>query len=225
MDFKDNLQKIRKDRRYSQEDLAAQLNVSRQAVAKWEAGSAFPDIKNLVKMSEILCVTIDSLVKNDVSCSTKLASISDINEKYIVEFLNLSIRNTYASMGMEEKTPMLPNTHEYIFRQGTLKYIDSYMGGEQFSGRVIVFDSDHPLWTMNYTGHTLNEAFSIDFLKEALRLAPVTFPVRGPELYKRGASVYHNSIAGNFGWFQGKEEVFNDETKVYECFFHGGIIK
>ena len=45
--FPFNLQKYRKARNLSQEDLAEKLQVSRQAVAKWEKGSNYPDILNL----------------------------------------------------------------------------------------------------------------------------------------------------------------------------------
>ena len=46
----------------SQEELARQLYVTRQAVSSWETGKTQPDIKTLTVMGEIFCVTLDELV-------------------------------------------------------------------------------------------------------------------------------------------------------------------
>ena len=43
------------------EDLAEQLNVSRQSVSKWEAGTGFPEFDKLIKLSEVLEVSLDEL--------------------------------------------------------------------------------------------------------------------------------------------------------------------
>lgn len=46
----------------SQSQLAAKLNISRQAVSKWENGKTFPDIQNLILLSNIFQITLDELV-------------------------------------------------------------------------------------------------------------------------------------------------------------------
>lgn len=51
MDFKEKLQILRTQMKISQEELAAQLNISRQSVTKWENGQSFPDIHNLIQLS------------------------------------------------------------------------------------------------------------------------------------------------------------------------------
>lgn len=65
MHFSDKLQIIRKSKGITQEELAEKLSVSRQAVAKWESGMAYPDILNLIQLSELFHITIDYLVKNN----------------------------------------------------------------------------------------------------------------------------------------------------------------
>ncbi len=69
MDIKiaDRLQAIRKKHGYSQEELADKLNVSRQAVSKWERGDASPDTDNLIALAKIYNITIDELLNGDVS--------------------------------------------------------------------------------------------------------------------------------------------------------------
>jgi len=63
MQFYEKLQQLRKKCGFSQEDLAERLSVSRQAISKWESGSAYPEIEKLIQLSETFGVTLDSLMK------------------------------------------------------------------------------------------------------------------------------------------------------------------
>ena len=65
MQFYEKLQKLRKDKGMSQEELADVLGVSRQAVSKWESGQAYPETEKLIILSEIFGVTVDSLLKDN----------------------------------------------------------------------------------------------------------------------------------------------------------------
>ena len=60
--FSRTLCDLRKQANLSQEDLAERINVSRQAISKWERGEAYPDIENLVAISRLFDVTLDFLV-------------------------------------------------------------------------------------------------------------------------------------------------------------------
>ena len=57
----------REKRQWTQDYLAETLNVSRQAISKWEVGSTFPDIDRLVQISNLFGITLDSLIKGDDS--------------------------------------------------------------------------------------------------------------------------------------------------------------
>lgn len=59
--FKDNLVQLRKAREMTQEDLAEKIGVSRQSVAKWEAGDSLPDIDRCRSIAEIFGVSLDDL--------------------------------------------------------------------------------------------------------------------------------------------------------------------
>ncbi len=65
MTLGEKLARLRKARGMSQEQLAAALGVSRQAVSKWELGEAVPDVSRVVAMSELFGVTTDYLLKNN----------------------------------------------------------------------------------------------------------------------------------------------------------------
>ena len=60
-----NLYEIRRGAGLSQEEFAEKLDVSRQAVSKWERGEAYPDTENLIVISEMFGVTIDELLRSE----------------------------------------------------------------------------------------------------------------------------------------------------------------
>ena len=57
--------KLRKANGWSQEDLAEKLNISRQAISRWENGTALPDAQNILQISEIFHVSTDFLLNED----------------------------------------------------------------------------------------------------------------------------------------------------------------
>ena len=62
----DKIMALRKKAGWSQEDLAAQLNVSRQSVSKWESAQSIPDMDKVVQMSRLFGVTTDFLLKDEM---------------------------------------------------------------------------------------------------------------------------------------------------------------
>lgn len=65
MDLADKITKLRKQNGWSQEELAARLDISRQAVSKWESGASVPDLDKIIRMSNIFGVTTDYLLKDE----------------------------------------------------------------------------------------------------------------------------------------------------------------
>lgn len=65
MSFGEKLQQLRKEKGLSQEDLAHQLNVSRQAVSKWESQNGYPEIEKMILISDLFQVSLDYLMKED----------------------------------------------------------------------------------------------------------------------------------------------------------------
>ena len=61
MQFKDNLYRIRKEKGLSQERLAEEIGVSRQAVSRWETGDAQPELSKLISLAEVLQVSLDEI--------------------------------------------------------------------------------------------------------------------------------------------------------------------
>lgn len=65
MEFHENLQALRKQRGLTQEELAAELFVSRTAISKWESGRGYPSIDSLKAISRFFGVSIDGLLSGE----------------------------------------------------------------------------------------------------------------------------------------------------------------
>lgn len=80
-----NLKLFRKQNGFTQEEVAEKLNVSRQAVAKWESGETVPDIENCIALADIYGTTVDMLVRN-------LTEVSDSQDgkKHIFGFSKMN---------------------------------------------------------------------------------------------------------------------------------------
>lgn len=222
MIFSEKLQIIRKSKGLTQEGLADMLCVSRQAVAKWESGQAYPDIANLIRLSEVFLVTVDYLVKDDECRKNNVSIPADHSE--ITDFLIRAKKKTYAGKGAEVESTR-PSSHDLRYSEGNLLYIDTYLGGELFSGEEAVWMMNQPVYAMNYSGRILGDTFSGDFLKAALLLLPEEKPFRGPKVFQDQDYLYHCSVNGTLDWFQGYEEIYYRQDKIYECYFHGGAVK
>lgn len=66
MEFNNKLYELRKQKGFSQEELASRLNVSRQTVSKWEVGESTPDMEKLVAISALFEISLDELVLDKV---------------------------------------------------------------------------------------------------------------------------------------------------------------
>lgn len=141
----------------------------------------------------------------------------------IILFLLKAKKATYAGKGAES-IPSRPNSHDLGYMEGSLKYIDTYLGGEKFAGEEALWSDDVAFWAMNYIGRVIGKGFSGDFLKEALLHVPEDMPYRGPAYFENGDYVYKCTIDGDFHWFNGTEEILLNGEKIYECVFHGGDV-
>ena len=65
MEFNEKLQELRKQRGYTQEELAEALYVSRTAISKWESGRGYPNIDSLKALAEFFSISIDELLSGE----------------------------------------------------------------------------------------------------------------------------------------------------------------
>lgn len=223
MVLSEKLVMLRKQNGFSQEELAEKLKIARQTVSKWETGLAIPELDGLISLSRLYGIPIDRIVKNDDDCNLKLSPAPEVNRADWISFLIRAKRNCYAGHGAEVE-PSRPKSHDLKYAEKNLLYIDTYIGGEKFAGEEALWQDGIPVWSMNYCGRVTGEHFSGDFLKEALYNIPTQMCYRGPELYQNGDYVYHCKAEGSFDWYQGYEDIFYSDRKVYKLYFHGGVI-
>ncbi len=67
MKLHEKIYTLRTEKKLSQGDLAEILDVSRQSVSKWETGASVPDLDKLIKMSDLFGVSIDYLVREEMT--------------------------------------------------------------------------------------------------------------------------------------------------------------
>ncbi len=222
MKLKGEIVRLRKANGLTQEQLAERLAVSRQAVAKWESGEAVPELEKLVRLSEEFTVPLDVLIHGSGEC-TPVQAKQVYQQQQLIAFLCRAKVKTYAGKGAEVASCRL-GSHDLRYQEGLLSYLDTYLGNEKFAGEEAIWLGDTPVWAMNYVGRVLSTRFSGDFLKQALSAVEAHLPYRGPQLFVQGDYTYHCLVEGDFNWFSGREQIFFQQEKVYECLFHGGDI-
>lgn len=95
MIFADKLTKLRKKAGWSQEELAEQMNVTRQSVSKWEGAQSVPDLEKILRLSELFGVSTDYLLKDeieDVECYTSS------NEASVLRRVSMEEANAFLSV-------------------------------------------------------------------------------------------------------------------------------
>ena len=131
--FNEKLRMLRKESGLTQEELADKLNVSRQAITKWESGDGTPDIENLKQISILFGTTIDELVKEDknvqVENKEKYSLVQELEidhtKHFDMKICKVHELNLIASAEEKVKIEMLSNVQE-LREDYTIKLDDLY---------------------------------------------------------------------------------------------------
>jgi transcriptional regulator with XRE-family HTH domain len=81
MNISDKIIKHRKANGWSQEDFAEKLNVSRQAISRWENGTALPDAQNILQISKLFHVTTDYLLNEDYESDRDIPAVKTAEQE------------------------------------------------------------------------------------------------------------------------------------------------
>lgn len=86
---------LRKQNHFTQEDLAKELQVSRQAVSKWETGNTIPDLATLLTLSQLYHVSINTILEPDIPANTienfeQIVEIPEIECKNILSHFTVN---------------------------------------------------------------------------------------------------------------------------------------
>lgn len=74
----DNIKFYRKKNQLTQDDIAKECSVTRQAVSKWENGTAMPDASNILQLSKLFGVTTDYLLNDDYQSDNDLPKVKEV---------------------------------------------------------------------------------------------------------------------------------------------------
>lgn len=80
MIFADKLIQLRKKAGWSQEELAEQMNVTRQSVSKWEGAQSIPDLEKIIRLSDLFGVSSDYLLKDEIEDTEGIIPTDDMSE-------------------------------------------------------------------------------------------------------------------------------------------------
>lgn len=87
--FGENLKTLRKQKGFSQEELATRLHVVRQTISKWEKNLSVPDADTLIRLAEVLEVSVSELlgakIENENTASDVAEQLSRINEQLAIK--------------------------------------------------------------------------------------------------------------------------------------------
>ena len=107
--FSENLKRIRKEHNLSQEQLADELGVSRQAISKWESAVAYPEMEKIIALCDKFNLNIDDLLHKDIKevkgeeeSKKKINSLIDDFLKFITDTINL-----FSNMNFKSKIKCL----------------------------------------------------------------------------------------------------------------------
>lgn len=149
-------------------------------------------------------------------------------QKDLIKFLVKAKQLTYAGAKGDSKKILVDGSKEFSFSEGVYFYRDRYFGSDPFIGEEVVFSNNEAVWSMNYYGRildkTIGEKAIYAFLKQSLFAVQENMPLRGPGAFSIDYYSYECKTFGNIDCFSGTESIFFSDKKIYELWFHGGMI-
>lgn len=133
MTLGEKLKEIRKRFGLSQEQLAEIMNVSRQAITKWETDGGIPDVSNLQELSKVFGITVDYLLNNENQLPALSMTKELDKDKYNgkISSYSLVLKEYYPepwevySLIREKKMSKLESTFDFVIGAGTVGLADT----------------------------------------------------------------------------------------------------
>ena len=126
MSFAENLKQVRKEKNLSQEELAEILDVSRQAVSKWESGIGYPEVEKLLLLANRLNISLDSLLATEIAKENDLSN-TNISGKIIITSPNENVITTCYKVSSSGKMSGGKNAPQYAL-YGANNEVASFWG-------------------------------------------------------------------------------------------------
>lgn len=143
MTLGEKIQQLRKASGLSQDQLAEQLDVSRQSISKWELNDAMPDAKRLIRLSELFNVSIDDLLKDNQE--SKVGSNCE-STTTLIDIAKFNLAHKQITMGLITVIiGLIMFVLEYMFLPifGTMQRVQ--VGGQGFHSDFIKYAFVQPM--------------------------------------------------------------------------------
>ena len=179
MSFSENLKQLRKEQHLSQEELAELLDVSRQAVSKWEQGQGYPEVEKLLLLSSKLNISLDALMSNEIGCD-RGSKGTNVTESIVIISPHENVIATCYKVAASGKMRGGKNSPQYILfgvdRGGSTfwgeptTFLGWYAGEEQISKEIAqihnAISKGMPTYTLQFSAKTQRRWASIKIIEE-----------------------------------------------------------
>lgn len=159
MKLSEKIQYLRKENGFTQEQLAEQCNVSRQAITKWESDIAIPETEKIIFLSKLFKVSIDELLKDELDI-IGVKEVSSCGKSLVID----SNSGLYEGVLIKESI-----VDENILDLLEIKNVEIWRtGGNPKYWTVLFFSSKHSdlpeeISKVMKSGDTPNENWFVDF--------------------------------------------------------------
>ena len=179
MSFSENLKQMRKEHHLSQEELAELLDVSRQAVSKWEQGQGYPEVEKLLLLSSKLNISLDALMSNEITCD-RGSKGTNITGSIIITSPHENVIATCYKVAASGKMRGGKGSPQYMLfgmdRGGSnfwgepTAFLGWYADEEQISKEIVqihnAISQGVPTYTLKYSAKTERRWASIKIIEE-----------------------------------------------------------
>ena len=129
----ENIQILRKEKGFTQEELAARVNVVRQTISKWEKGLSVPDAAMLQKLAEVLETTVSQLlgaeIHSDKDRNELAEQLARINEQLVIK--NRRVHRIWKTVGSVFLTVVVLNILFILLCVSVFQVTDSKVTTEE----------------------------------------------------------------------------------------------
>lgn len=183
---KERLIRLRKEKGWSQEDLGAQMNVSRQAVSRWESGSAVPEVEKLEDLSKLFGVSVGYLLETEDEIPAAVKSIEPVKKPkwqwilYAFLILMCGVLMSMVLQARNETTQLRQGISQVSQQYADLQFqmnqlkteladtIESTLSNNEtlladYSLRLVSIDREKQTYTAELTGILKDPANTVDF--------------------------------------------------------------
>ena len=179
MSFPENLKQIRKEHHLSQEEVAEILDVSRQAVSKWEQGQGYPEVEKLLLLSKKLNISLDALMSNEIDCDHGSKG-TNVTGSIVITSPHENVIATCYKVAASGKMRGGKNSPQYILfgvdRGGSnfwgepTTFLGWYASEEQISKEITeihkAISKGIPMYTLQYSTKTQRRWASVKIVEE-----------------------------------------------------------